>query len=97
IILPLTWLTIAISVIVCVVIATLLWLGIRRSRSSGGAAETRATEIIRGQSGVRWISLGIAISAAPLLLALVWTMVALAKTSGPPANPGLTIDVTAHQ
>ncbi len=97
IILPLTWLTIAISILVCVVIAVLLWAGVRRARTSGGAAETRAAGVIRGPDGVRWISVGVGISAAPLLLALVWTMVALAKSSGPPANPGLTLDVTAHQ
>ncbi len=97
IILPLTWLTIAISVLVCVVIAILLWLAVRRARSSGGAVETRATAVTRGPSGVRWIGMGVAISAIPLLIALVWTMVALAEASGPPANPALTLDITAHQ
>jgi len=97
IILPLTWLTIAISLLVCVVIAVLLWLGVRRARSSGGAAETRATAVTGGRSGVRWIGMGIAISGVPLLIALVWTMVALAEASGPPADPGLTLDITAHQ
>jgi cytochrome c oxidase subunit II len=97
IILPLTWLTIAISILVCVVIAVLLWLGVRRSRASGGAAETRATAVLRGRSGVRWITTGIAISSIPLLITLVWTMVALAGASGPPADPAVTLDVTAHQ
>jgi cytochrome c oxidase subunit 2 len=95
--LPLTWLTLIISVVVCLIIAILLWLGIRRSRAAGGAEETRAVEVARGGNGLRWISIGLSISAVPLLVTLVWTMVALAKVSGPPANPGLTLDVTGRQ
>lgn len=33
----------------------------------------------------------------PLGITLVWTMVTLAAVSGPPANTGLTLDVTGHQ
>jgi cytochrome c oxidase subunit II len=95
--LPLTWLTLIISVVVCLIIAILLWLGIRRSRATGGAAETRAVEVSRGGNGLRWISVGLSISAVPLLVTLVWTMVALAKVSGPPSKPGLTLDVTGRQ
>ena len=95
--LPLTWLTLIISVVVCLIIAILLWLGIRRSRAAGGAEETRAVEVSRGGNGLRWISVGLSISALPLFVTLVWTMVALAKVSGPPANPGLTLDVTGRQ
>lgn len=96
-VLPLTWLTLVISILVCVIIGTLLWLGVRRASANGGAAETRAVPVDRGRGGLRWIGIGIAISAVPLLVTLVWTMVALAEVSGPPAHPGLTLDVTAHQ
>jgi cytochrome c oxidase subunit II len=95
--LPLTWFTLIISIIVCLVIATLLWLGARRAQISGGAAETRAVEVTRGGNGLKWISVGLGISAVPLLITLVWTMVALAKTSGPPGNTQLTLDVTGRQ
>jgi cytochrome c oxidase subunit II len=95
--LPLTWFTLIISIIVCLVIATLLWLGARRAQMSGGAAETRAVEVTRGGNGLKWISVGLGISAVPLLITLVWTMVALAKTSGPPGNTQLTLDVTGRQ
>jgi cytochrome c oxidase subunit 2 len=95
--LPLTWLTLIISIVVCLIIASLLWLGIRRSRAAGGAEETRAVEVSRGRNGLRWISVGLSISAVPLLVTLVWTMVALAKIAGPPAKPGLTLDVTGRQ
>jgi cytochrome c oxidase subunit II len=96
-ILPLTWFTLVVSVLVCLIIAFLLWRAVTRARSSGGALETRAVPIANGPSGVNWISTGLWLSAAPLLVTLVWTMVALARISGPPTNPGLVLDVTAHQ
>ncbi len=97
VILPLTWLTLIISIIVCIVIGILLWIGVARARSSGGAAETRAVPVDRGRSGLTWIGVGVAISGVPLLATLVWTMVALAEVSGPPAHSTMTLDITAHQ
>jgi cytochrome c oxidase subunit 2 len=96
-IVPLTWFTLIVSTLVCLVVAALLWLALRRARSSGGARETRETPIARGADGSRWITIGLLLSAVPLLVTLVWTMVALAEVSGPPAHPGLVLDVTAHQ
>jgi len=96
-ILPLTWLTVIISIAVCVVIATLLWMGVRRARSSGGAEATRAVEVAPGARGIKWVGVGLSISAIPLLVTLVWTMVALAKASGPPNDAKLTLDVTGRQ
>jgi len=96
-ILPLTWLTLAISVLVCLIIAILLWLGVRRARSRGGALETRAAPIARGGDGINWITTGLLLSAVPLLGTFIWTMVALAAISGPPDHPALILDVTAHQ
>ena len=95
--LPLTWLTLIISILVCLIIAVLLWQAVRRARANGGAEATRTAPVERGADGVRWIKVGLLLSAAPLLVTLVWTMVALAKVSGPPANPALTLDVTGHQ
>jgi len=96
-VLPLTWLTLVISVAVCIIIGALLWLALRRIRVSGGAAETRATAVMSGPDGMPWIRVGLLISAAPLLAALVWTMVALAEVGGPPPHPDLTLAVSAHQ
>jgi cytochrome c oxidase subunit 2 len=93
-ILPLTWFTAIVSLLVCLVIALLLWIGIRRRRATG---EVSSVQVQRGGDGLRWISVGLMISAVPLLITLVWTMVALAKVSGPPQNPALTLDVTGHQ
>jgi cytochrome c oxidase subunit 2 len=96
-ILPLTWATIVISILVSVIIAALLWAAVRRARSRGGAAETRLVAVERGGNGLRWIGYGVLISAIPLLITIVWTMVALASVSGPPGNTRLTLDVTPHQ
>jgi cytochrome c oxidase subunit II len=96
IILPLTWFTLGISILVCVIIAIMLWRGVRRARVSGGAEQTRAAEVIRGSPGMRWISIGVGISSVALLATLVWTMVALAKATAPD-NTQLTLDVTGQQ
>jgi cytochrome c oxidase subunit 2 len=95
--LPLTWLTLVISILVCLVICWLLWRGVARARPLADASATRAAPIGHGGDGIRWIKLGLLLSAPPLLLTLVWTMVALAKTSGPPQHPAVTLDVTGHQ
>ena len=94
VILPLTWFTLIVSALVCIVITALLWAGIRRRHAT---TDIRSVRLERGGNGLRWISLGVLISAVPLLITLVWTMVALAKVSGPPRNPALTLDVTGHE
>jgi cytochrome c oxidase subunit 2 len=96
-ILPLTWFTLTVSVLVCVVIAVLLWIGVRRTRPGDDPANMRAIPIAQGGNGIRWITVGLMISAVPLAITLLWTMMALAAVAGPPANPGLVLDVTAHQ
>jgi cytochrome c oxidase subunit 2 len=40
---------------------------------------------------------GLLITIVPLMVTLAWTMATLAATSGPPANPGVVLDVTGHQ
>jgi cytochrome c oxidase subunit II len=95
-ILPLTLFTLAVSVIVCIVIAVLLWMAVRRGRAPQGAA-IATVPVERGRNGLRWISVGLALSAVPLLVTLVWTMFALAAVAGPPSNPALVLDITARQ
>jgi cytochrome c oxidase subunit 2 len=96
-ILPLTWFTLSVATAVCIVIAALLWIAVRRAPKNGGALETRSVPVERGSNGINWITVGLLISCVPLLVTLVWTMAALAAVSGPPSHPGLTLDVTAHQ
>jgi cytochrome c oxidase subunit 2 len=87
--------------VVCLVIAVLLWMGVRRRRTPRDAAATGAgmadIAVERGADGMRWISIGLIISAVPLVATLVWTLFTLAAIAGPPANPKLVLDITAHQ
>jgi cytochrome c oxidase subunit 2 len=103
-IVPLTWFTLAVSVVVCIVIGALLWLAVRRRRLGyeAGRADAvpldmHALPLQYGASGIRWISVGLLISAVPLAVTLVWTMLTLAAVAGPPAHPGLVLDVTGRQ
>jgi cytochrome c oxidase subunit II len=96
-IVPLTWFTLIVSVIVCVVIAWILCAAASRARANGGAAETRAVPVEQGGRGMRWISLGVLVSAVPLLVTLIWTMVALAEVAEPATSSALVLDVTGHQ
>jgi cytochrome c oxidase subunit 2 len=95
-ILPLTWFTLCVSIAVCVVIALLLWIAVRRRRMPYGI-DIASVKIERGGDGLRWISVGLLLSAVPLAVTLVWTMLALAAVAGPPANPALVLDITARQ
>jgi cytochrome c oxidase subunit 2 len=95
-ILPLTLFTLWVSIAVCVVIALLLWIAVRRKRMPSGV-DIASVSIERGSDGLHWISVGLLLAGVPLVVTLVWTMVALAAIVGPPANPALVLDVTAHQ
>jgi cytochrome c oxidase subunit II len=95
-IVPLTWFTLVISIAVCVVVGALLWVAIAR-RAAPRNTDVRSVKVERGRSGIRWISIGLMISAVPLTATLVWTMFVLAAVAGPPQNPALVLDVTARQ
>ncbi len=94
---PLTWYLFIVSMVVCVVIAALLWGAVRRARPQDRRVEMSAIPVERGRDGLRWISVGLLVSAVPLTVALVWTMVTLAAVAGPPAHPALVLDVTGRQ
>ncbi len=96
-ILSLTWFTLTVSIVVCVVIAILLWAAVRRARVSGGAAQMRTVPLQGDASGMRWIGVGLLISTVPLAITLVWTMVTLAAVAEPTGKPALVLDVTGHQ
>jgi len=96
-ILPLTYFTLAVSIIVCLVIGVLLWIAVLRRRPGDAALDMRAIPLQRGTGGIRWISIGLIVSALPLAVTLVWTLMTLSAIAGPPVNPGLILDVTARQ
>ena len=96
-IVPLTWYMLLVSMAVCLIIAALLWVAVRRARPQDQAVPIGEVPIERGAGGVRWISVGLIASAIPLTVAFVWTMLTLAAVAGPPAHPGLVLDVTGRQ
>ena len=95
-ILPLTWFTLCVSIAVCVIIGAILWIAMRRRRVSPGV-DIASVAIERGADGLSWIRVGVLLAAAPLAVTLVWTLIALRAVAGPPLNPELVLDVTAHQ
>jgi cytochrome c oxidase subunit 2 len=95
-ILSLTWFTLGVSLVVCIVIGALLRIGVRRRPADAGLG-MRTIPIEREGNGIRWISVGLIVSALPLAVTLVWTLMTLSAVAGPPAHPGLVLDVTARQ
>jgi cytochrome c oxidase subunit 2 len=92
-IVPLTWFTLGVSIIVCLIIGVLVLIAARRAQFAD--PETLAVE--RRGNGMRWIGIGVVLTSVPLAITLVWTIGALANTVGPPRRPGLVLDVTGHQ
>jgi cytochrome c oxidase subunit 2 len=85
-----------VSIVVCVVIAALLWIAVSRQRRPADT-DIRSVAVECGGDGLRWIRVGLLISAVPLAATLVWTMLVLAAVTGSPANPALILDITARQ
>ena len=93
----LTWFTLIVSIVVCVVISALLCIAIRRSRVGDKATDMRSIPVTRGENGVRWITVGLLASAIPLAVTLVWTMISLVAVAQPAVSPALILDVTGRQ
>ncbi len=92
-IVPLTWFVLAVSVIVCMVVAVLLLAAIVHPRG-----RALPTAIVAGDDhGLAWIKWGLVLSALPLIVTLFWTMAALGRVAGPPRSPALVLDVTPRQ
>ncbi|MFI4949607.1 MAG: cytochrome c oxidase subunit II [Caulobacterales bacterium] len=93
----LTWGLLAISIAVVLIITFLVVAGILRRQvplPPGGFAEA---PVERAPGGLRWITIGLAVSTVALVVSLVWTVATLAAVSGPPTRPTLTIRVTGRQ
>lgn len=94
---PLLWFTLCVSILVCLVIGALVWRGTRGAVARGDADAVRSVTVERGGDGLRWIRVGLWLSAAPLAVTLVWTMTALARMGPAGIDTVLTIDVTPRQ
>ena len=91
---PLTWGVIGISLAVMAIIAVLLALAIWRRP---GIARAERMEVRPDKDGTNFLWAGVGISTLALFATIVWTVEVLADIGKPPAPPGLTVEVTAHQ
>lgn len=92
----LTWGLLIISIIVVVVISALVLVGIWVRRVPA-LTDIHSIPVSRGGNGIRWITIGLAISSVVLLGSFIWTVVVLAAVNGPRRPPALTIEVTGQQ
>ncbi len=93
----LTWGLLVISIVVVVIVTILLVWGVlaRRSRSAFGGFGAEPVEH-RGD-GLRWITVGLAVSSVALVASLIWTVAVLAKVNQPSNAAPFTIEVTGEQ
>jgi cytochrome c oxidase subunit 2 len=92
----LTWGVLVISVIVMMVIAGLLAGAIWHRPGQNWTVGDRGP-VLSHEGGLNWLWIGVGISALALLFSVVWTVKVLAQIERPPAQPALTIEVTAKQ
>jgi cytochrome c oxidase subunit 2 len=97
-VLDLSWGLIAICLIVVVAIGGLIVVALaRQPRHRFGPGGPGIWPVARPPGGVSWIYVGIGLTSVTLLGSLIWSMVVLAHVASPPAKPGVTVDITAHQ
>ena len=93
----LTWALLLISVAVILIIAVLGIAAMLRRRAVLAIGDDRRLPVTRGEGGLQWIYIGVAISTVVLIAAAVWTFLTLAAVGDVPANAALTVEVTGHQ
>jgi cytochrome c oxidase subunit II len=97
---PITWLgwgmTVMCSAVVVVIGALLLGaLWGRASRFASGDLSQLA--IVRGESGLNWIYIGVGVSTAILFGMITWTLITLNAVASPSGTPAFTIEIRGHQ
>jgi cytochrome c oxidase subunit 2 len=88
---------IAVSLVVCGIVGTLLLVAIFRRRPPLQRDEAGRLPVGRGGSGLPWVYAGAGISTVILFGSVVWTIAVLAAVMHPPSRPALTLQVTGHQ
>ena len=93
----LTWESLIVSIVVCIIIALLVAWGVmaRRSRSVFGPIGSQP--VSHPPRGLKWITWGVGISFIPLLVSLVWTVEVLAQVNQPKGAEPFTIEIIGHQ
>ncbi len=95
ILLALTWLSVAVVVIITALIVTAI---VRRGRRVEDMSADTAAVIRRNDAGaLRWIYGGLAVTAVILLSFVAWTVSIMAAIQSPPSASVATIEVTGHQ
>jgi cytochrome c oxidase subunit II len=89
--LHLDWIFTAICVAVCLIAGGLLIVAILRRRP-----DAPLHQLAQGDSGLRWIVIGVGISVPVLVAMLVYALFTLDRVATPPETPALTITVTAY-
>src|ERR1700682_1374155 len=87
----LDWIFTAICVAVCLIAGGLLIVAILRRRP-----DAPLHQLAQGDSGLRWIVIGVGISVPVLVAMLVYALFTLDRVATPPETPALTITVTAY-
>ncbi|MBU6528306.1 cytochrome c oxidase subunit II [Methylocystis sp. MJC1] len=93
----LTWALLILSIAVVVIITALTLAAVLRRRSPRRATEADREPLAREESGLSWITIGVAISTVALLGGMAWNAYTMAAINRPPHDPALTIRVIGHQ
>jgi cytochrome c oxidase subunit II len=93
----LTWGLLIIAIIVSLIFIILVPLGTWLRRHPRGNLALEAIPVERRGSGLRWLTIGIALSSVAVIASLVWTMSVLANVNSPHGPAALTIEVTGQQ
>lgn len=93
----LTWALLILSIVVVAIIAILTLAGVLRRRTPRGATEADGEPLAREETGLSWITIGVAISTVALLGGMAWNAYTMAAINKPPRDPALTIKVVGHQ
>lgn len=94
-ILSLNYFLIGLSVAVVAIITAAVIAGVSRRRSNQGVVASEP--IAEEEGGLRWITIGVAVSTIALVVAMGWTAFTMAAINLPAEAPRITVEVTGHQ
>ncbi len=93
----LDWGLLAISTLVCVIIAALILLAIFRRRPPMRLDELGRMPVFAARSGMPWIYVGVGVSTLVLFASAIWTILTLSAVAAPAAKAAMTIEVIGHE
>ena len=87
----------AISLIVCLIVAICLLLAIFRKRAPVPGENAGKVSVLQASSGMKWLYIGGGLSTIVLFLTTIWTIMTLSAIAAPPDRPAVSIEVTGYQ